>query len=87
MDDPELELEQPELGRSAGLRFADPEEAPTSPSPPGKPSVPLTIRRNRRMKSRLSIERLSGCKAGLTELRGTLRYAKHCAAGENLAPS
>ena len=58
MDDPELELEQPELGRSAGLRFADPEEAPTSPGPPGKPSVPLTIRRNRTMKSRLSIERV-----------------------------
>ena len=29
MDDPELKLEQPELGRSAGLRIADPEEAPT----------------------------------------------------------
>ena len=26
MDDPELELEQPELGSSAGLLFADPED-------------------------------------------------------------
>ena len=58
MEDPELELEQPELRRSADLRFADPEEAPTWPGPPGKPSVPLTIRHNRTMKSRLSIERV-----------------------------
>ena len=36
LDEPELELEQPELGRSAGLRFADPEEAPTSPGPPAR---------------------------------------------------
>ena len=43
MDEPELELEQPELGLSADPRFADPEEAPTSPGPPGNPSVLLTI--------------------------------------------
>mgnify|MGYP007078357144 CR=1 FL=1 len=57
MDEPELELEQPELGRSADPRFADPEEVPTSPGPPGRPSVLLTIWRNRTTKSKLSIER------------------------------
>ena len=63
MDESELELEQPELGRPADRHFADPEEAPqapTSPGPPGRPSVLLTIRRNRTTKSKLSalIERV-----------------------------
>ena len=60
MHEPELELEQPELGRLAGPRFADPEEAPISPGLPGKPSVPLTVhvRRNRITKSKLNIERV-----------------------------
>ena len=78
-------MEQPELGRSAGLRFADPEEAPTSPGPPGRPSVPLTMRRNRTMKSKLSIERVHSW-ARRVAWRSALRKAL-CAAGDNLASS
>ena len=58
LEEAELEFELLELGRSAGPRFAEPEGAPTSAGPPGKPSVPSTIRRSRTMNRMASIERL-----------------------------
>ena len=59
LEEAELEFELLELGRSAGPRFAEPEGAPTSAGPPGKPSVSPTIRRSRTMNRMASIERLS----------------------------
>ena len=53
-----LELEELKLGRSAGPRFAEPEETSASAGPPGRPSVPSTMRRSRTMNRMASMERL-----------------------------
>ena len=80
-DEAELKLEQPELGCSAGLRFTEPEGAPASAGPPGRPSVPPTIRRSLTMN--MWWPAMSDSRIGLVELRDALRCAMHRASGES----